>query len=62
LFLLIGLLNKNSCQANFFRTDSGVYHLILQRQEAGPWEFNDLKQVLDAMSRYRPMPIPLRKV
>ena len=55
-FFMVQLLNKNKADADFFFTESGVHHLVFQRQSGGEWVLNDVPSALAGMENYEPLP------
>ena len=55
-FFMVQLLNKNRADADFFFTESGVHHLVFQKQAGGEWVVNDVPSALEQMAQYEPLP------
>ncbi|MBD3331471.1 hypothetical protein GF356_01370 [candidate division GN15 bacterium] len=57
IFLIFQLLNKNKCEANVFKTQSTVHHVVFQMAEGENWVCGDIDEAVSEMDNYQPLPI-----
>ncbi|KPK87704.1 hypothetical protein AMJ80_11820 [bacterium SM23_31] len=57
IFLLIRLLHKNQCQANFFQTESTVHHAVFSMPETKEWITSDKDAVIADMENCQRVPV-----